>query len=116
MKKKFCIQALTLSLIAIFFVSCNSTLSKKDKTPAKKIFISSFMTMHDPFFVSLNEGITKAVIAHGDSLVFLDGNHDTKKQEDDVLAMLNQKIAGIFILPATHDGCIDRVLAAAKQK
>jgi ABC-type sugar transport system substrate-binding protein len=30
--------------------------------------------------------------------------------------MLNQEIAGIFILPATHDGCIDRVLAAAKQK
>jgi ribose transport system substrate-binding protein len=116
MKKLFSIQILALSLLAVFFVSCNSSQSKKDKAPVKKIFISSFMTMHDPFFVSLNEGITKAVIAHGDSLVFLDGNHDTKKQEDDVLAMLNQEIAGIFILPATHDGCIDRVLAAAKQK
>ena len=74
------------------------------------------MTMHDPFFVSLNEGIKKAVVDHGDSLVFLDGNHNTMKQEDDVLAILNQDIAGIFILPATHDGCIDRVLAAAKKK
>jgi len=115
MKKMFRIQALALTLLSIILVSCNSNPSKKVEAPAKKIFISSFMTMHDPFFVSLNEGIKKGIIAHGDSLVFLDGNHDTKKQEDDVLAMLNQKIAGIFILPATHDGCIDRVLAVAKQ-
>jgi ribose transport system substrate-binding protein len=116
MKKVSPIQLLAISLLTILLISCNSTLSTKVKPDGKKIFISSFMTMHDPFFVSLNEGITKAVIAHGDSLVFLDGNHDTKKQEDDILAMLNQVIAGIFILPATHDGCIDRVLAAAKQK
>ncbi len=115
MKKAFRIQVLAFSLIALFLISCNSS-AKKEKQAGKKIFISSFMTMHDPFFVSLNEGIQKAVVAHGDSLVFLDGNHDTKKQEDDVLAMLNQPISGIFILPATHDGCIDRILAAAKQK
>ena len=115
MKKLIGIHVLALSFLAIL-VSCSITPSKKDKVASKKVFISSFMTMHDPFFVSLNEGIKKALIAHGDSLVFLDGNHDTKKQEDDVLAMLNHEIAGIFILPATHDGCIDRVLAAAKQK
>lgn len=116
MKKAFRIQVLVYSMIALFLISCNSSSTKKDKPAGKKIFISSFMTMHDPFFVSLNEGIKKAVVACGDSLVFLDGNHDTKKQEEDVLAMLNQPISGIFILPATHDGCIDRVLAAAKQK
>jgi ribose transport system substrate-binding protein len=116
MKKLFRIQVLAFSLLVLFFVSCNSSSTKKDKPADKKIFISSFMTMHDPFFVSLNGGIKQAVVDHGDSIVFLDGNHDTKKQEDDVLAMLNQEIAGIFILPATHDGCIDRVLAAAKQK
>jgi len=116
MKKLFRIQVLAFSLLVLFFISCNSSSTKKDKPADKKIFISSFMTMHDPFFVSLNEGIKQAVVDHDDSLVFLDGNHDTKKQEDDVLAMLNQEIAGIFILPATHDGCIDRVLAAAKQK
>jgi ribose transport system substrate-binding protein len=116
MKKLSCNQSLAFSLLVLFFVSCNSNSTKKDKPAGKKIFISSFMTMHDPFFVNLNEGIKKAVTYRGDSLVFLDGNHDTKKQEDDVLAMLNQEIAGIFILPATHDGCIDRVLAAAKQK
>jgi ribose transport system substrate-binding protein len=116
MKKLFRIQVLAFSLLVLFFISCNSSSTKKDKPADKKIFISSFMTMHDPFFVSLNEGIKQAVLGRGDSLVFLDGNHDTRKQEDDVLAMLNQEIAGIFILPATHDGCIDRVLAAAKQK
>jgi ribose transport system substrate-binding protein len=116
MKKLFRIQILAFSLLVLLFVSCNSPSTKKDKPADKKIFISSFMTMHDPFFVSLNEGIKQAVVGRGDSLVFLDGNHDTKKQEDDVLAMLNQEIAGIFILPATHDGCIDRVLAAAKLK
>jgi len=110
------IKVLVIALSASMLISCNNYSSKEKQTKGKRIFISSFMTMHDPFFVSLNEGIRAAVIAHGDSLVFLDGNHDTKKQEDDILAMLNQDIAGIFILPATHDGCIDRVLAAAKQK
>ena len=116
MRKLFKIRVLALSLLVIFLFSCSSSSPKKEKTAVKKIFISSFMTMHDPFFVRLNEGIRKAVKEHGDSLVFLDGNHDTKKQEDDVLAILSQEIAGIFILPATHDGCIDRVLSAAKQK
>jgi ABC-type sugar transport system substrate-binding protein len=74
MKNMFGIHVMALSLFSIILVSCNSSSSKKEKAPGKKIFISSFMTMHDPFFVSLNEGITKAVIAHGDSLVFLDGN------------------------------------------
>jgi ribose transport system substrate-binding protein len=109
------LNVLAIIILASMLTSCNNS-SKKEKAPAKKIFISSFMTLHDPFFVDLNEGIKKAVIAHGDSLIFLDGNHDTKKQEEDVLALLNQDIAAVFILPATHDGCIDRVLAAAKQK
>lgn len=58
MKKLFGIRVLALSLLAIFFVSFYNPL-KKDKTPAKKIFISSFMTMHDPFFLSLTEGNKK---------------------------------------------------------
>jgi ribose transport system substrate-binding protein len=116
MKKMSLINVLVIALSASMLISCNNSSSKKNQTKGKRIFISSFMTMHDPFFVSLNEGIRNAVTTHGDSLVFLDGNHDTKKQEDDVLALLNQDIAGIFILPATHDGCIDRILAAAKKK
>jgi ribose transport system substrate-binding protein len=92
MKKMFRIQVLAFSLLVLFFISCNSSSTKKDKSADKKIFISSFMTMHDPFFVSLNEGIKQAVAGRGDSLVFLDGNHDAKKQEyekDTVLANLS---------------------------
>ncbi len=112
MKKPFRFNLLISALIISLFISCNHTSGVK----AKKIFISSFMTMHDPFFVSLNEGIKKSVFNHGDSLIFLDGNHDTKKQEEDILKILDNNITAIFILPATHDGCIDRVLAAAKKK
>jgi ribose transport system substrate-binding protein len=112
---RFFITILT-SLTFLFITALKTPPSKRAVFKKQKIFISSFMTMHDPFFVSLNEGIRKAVAAHGDSLIFLDGNHDTRKQEEDILAILNQDIAGIFILPATHDGCIDRVLAAAKQR
>jgi len=82
----------------------------------KRIFLSSFMTMHDPFFVSLNEGFRKAVNGHGDSLVFLDGEHSRDKQEKDILDMLNQDVAGIFLVPATDRGSIDGILAAAKKK
>ncbi len=108
MKKMFRINLLVLVIVATAISGCHHS---------KKVFISSFLTMHDPFFISLNEGIKKAVVDHGDSVVFLNGNHNQEKEQEDIIKMLEKnKIAAIFICPATHDGCIDKALAAAKKK
>jgi ribose transport system substrate-binding protein len=79
-----------------------------------RLFVASFMTMHDPFFVELNEGIKSAVEAHGDRLLFLDGKHDREIQEKNTLDALKLNPAAIFLIPATDLGSIDKILAAAK--
>jgi mannan endo-1,4-beta-mannosidase len=85
-------------------------------TSGGKLFVSSFMTMHDPFFVELNEGIKRAVEAHGDWLLLLDGQHSREKQDQGVIEALKQDPAAIFLIPATDLGSIDGILAAAKAK
>jgi ribose transport system substrate-binding protein len=84
-------------------------------TAGGRLFVSSFMTMHDPFFVELNEGIKKAVEAHGDRLLFLDGEHSREQQEKGIIEALKQKPAAIFLLPATDLGSIDKILAESKR-
>ncbi len=83
---------------------------------AGRLFVASFMTMHDPFFVALNEGITRAVEAHGDRVVFLNGEHSREKQEKDIIEVLKQNPAAIFLIPATDAGASDGILAAAKKQ
>lgn len=82
---------------------------------AGRLFITSFMTLHDPFFVALNQGITKAVEAHGDHVLFLNGEHSRQKQEKELLDALKLGPAAIFLVPATDLGASDGILAAATQ-
>ena len=81
-----------------------------------RLFVTSFMTMHDPFFVDLNDGIKQAVVAHGDKVAFLDGEHSREKQEKDIIEILKQNPAAIFLIPATDAGASDGILAAAKKQ
>ena len=92
------------------------TQTAPSAAPGCRLFVSSFMTMHDPFFVSLNEGIKQAVEAHGDRVVFLNGEHSRQKQEKDILDVLKQHPAAIFLIPATDAGASDGILAAAHEQ
>jgi len=93
-----------------------STNAEIEKSGSQRLFVVSFMTMHDPFFVALRDGIRKAVEAHGDQLLFLDGEHSREKQEKDLLTVLKLKPAAIFLIPATDVGSTDKILAAAHQE
>ena len=84
------------------------------KPTGGRLFVTSFMTMHDPFFVELNEGIKNAVEARGDRLLFLDGKHEREIQEKITIDALKLNPAAIFLIPATDLGSIDKILAAAK--
>ena len=81
-----------------------------------KLFVTSFMTMHDPFFVELGEGIKASVESHGDRMLLLDGDHSREKQQKDLLEALKQNPAAIFLIPATDAGSTDGILAAAKER
>ena len=87
-----------------------------ENSGSQRLFVASFMTMHDPFFIALRDGIRKSVEAHGDQLLFLDGEHSREKQEKDVLTALKLNPAAIFLIPATDVGSTDKILAAAHQQ
>lgn len=98
-------------------LACGSFAAKAQtipESPAGKLFVASFMTMHDPFFVDLGAGIKAAVEAHGDQLLLLDGRHSRQIQEDETLAALKLHPVALFLIPATDLGSIDNILAAAK--
>lgn len=80
-----------------------------------KLFAVSFMTLNNPFFVDLNEGIKKVVEAHGDRLVTLDGQHNSLKQKNDISDILQQNPAAIFLNPVNWEG-IRGSLMEAKRK
>lgn len=110
-----CVTALIFSLLLAAGLRAESGPAPSAQGPGR-LFVSSFMTMHDPFFVALNDGIRKAVEAHGDHVAFLNGEHSRQKQEADILEILKQNPAAIFLIPATDAGASDTILAAASRQ
>lgn len=89
--------------------------SADGKTAAGKLFAVSFMTLNNPFFVDLNEGIKKAVEARGDRLVTLDGQHSSLKQKNDLADVLQQNPAAIFLNPVNWEGVRGSLLEANRK-
>ena len=83
---------------------------------AGRLFVASFMTMHDPFFADLNAGLQAAVESQGDRYLFLDGLHERSNQEKNTIEVLELKPAALFLVPATDAGSIEKILAVAKSK
>ncbi|MDR3738975.1 MAG: substrate-binding domain-containing protein [Terracidiphilus sp.] len=114
-------RCLNLCLIALFaFLSpasrgaLDARVPQDSKTARGRLFVASFMTMHDPFFVDLKEGLKTAVESHGGQFLFLDGQHSREIQEKNTVEALKRKPAALFLIPATDAGSIDRILATAK--
>lgn len=80
-----------------------------------RLFAASFMTMNNPFFVDLNEGLKKVVEAKGDRLVTLDSQFNSLKQKNDLSDVLQQNPAAIFLNPVNWEG-IRGSLIEAKRK
>lgn len=84
-------------------------------SPGSRLFVVSFQTMNNPFFVDLNEGLERVIRAHGDRLVTLDAQFNSLKQKNDVSDLLQQRPAALFINPVNWEG-IRGSLAEAKRK
>jgi ribose transport system substrate-binding protein len=80
-----------------------------------RLFAASFMTMNNPFFVDLNEGLKKVVESKGDRLVTLDSQFNSLKQKNDLSDVLQQNPAAIFLNPVNWEG-IRGSLIEAKRK
>lgn len=80
-----------------------------------RLFVVSFQTMNNPFFVDLNEGLKKGVEAAGDRLVTLDAQYNSLKQKNDIADALQQQPAALFINPVNWEG-VKGSLVEAKRK
>ena len=107
-----------LLALAFFTAGCGPK-TPGTSTPAEgkgRLFAVSFMTLNNPFFVDLGEGIRKVVEEHGDRLVVLDAKFDALKQKNDISDVLQQEPAAIFINPVNWEGVRATLMEAQRRK
>ena len=105
-------------MVAVFAAGCGpkSEPSAQQKDAKGRLFAVSFMTLNNPFFVDLGEGIRHEVEAHGDRLVVLDAKFDALKQKNDISDVLQQEPAAIFINPVNWEGVRATLLEGQRRK
>ncbi|HRE04692.1 MAG TPA: substrate-binding domain-containing protein [Opitutaceae bacterium] len=67
------------------------------------LFVISFSTLRNPFFVELNASLKAAIEARGDRLITLDAQYNSEKQRNGVLAALSQQPSMVFINPVNWE-------------
>lgn len=65
----------------------------------RRVFGATYMTMVNPFFVALDDGIREIVEARGDKLISYDPGSDQLKQIDQVEDLVRMGVDGIFLNP-----------------
>jgi ribose transport system substrate-binding protein len=120
MKRQHTFGMLTAALLAAAMGGCGggSPPDGGASTPSAgegRLFVVTFQTMNNPFFVDLNEGLRRVIASHGDRLVTLDAQFNSLKQKNDISDLLQQRPAAIFVNPVNWEG-IRGSLAEAKRK
>jgi ribose transport system substrate-binding protein len=108
MKKILFTMVLLIIASSFLFLACGK--KKKDG----RVFGATYMTMNNPFFGALNDGIKDVVEAKGDSVVALDPALDPAKQISQVEDMVAQGVDAIFLNPVDWKG-VKPALEAAKK-
>lgn len=93
--KKLLQTLLILSLSLIMLTGCIE--EEVDNTYK---FGATYMTLNNPFFVALNNGIKDEVEANGDILIALDPALDSSKQVSQIEDLIAQDVDAIFVNPA----------------
>ncbi|MBN2617294.1 MAG: sugar ABC transporter substrate-binding protein [Spirochaetales bacterium] len=96
-------------MITLFAMMATSVFANGQKEKEKVddghfLFGATYMTMNNPFFVYLNEGIKEVVEANGDKLVAFDPALDQAKQIAQIEDMIAQGVDAIFLNPVDYKG------------
>lgn len=91
-------------LVCIFFTYCSYSAGSdivQDNPNSHKpvVFGATYMTLNNPFFGVLNDGIKEVIEANGDILITRDPAQDPDKQNDQIEAMIKENVKLIFINP-----------------
>jgi len=114
--KKVLVIFLVVTLISSFLIGCARMEKKSDSTKQKKQykFGATYMTLNNPFFVLLNNGIKDVVEANGDMVIALDPALNSDKQISQIKDLISQGVDAIFVTPVDWKG-IRPALEAAKK-
>lgn len=106
------VMMITLLVVLSSIVFASGQQEKEDD--GHYLFGATYMTMNNPFFVYLNDGIKEVVEAHGDKLIAFDPALDQAKQIAQIEDMIAQGVDAIFLNPVDYKG-IRPALEAAKK-
>jgi ribose transport system substrate-binding protein len=95
MKRKTIVAAMSGLMLCVALMSAGANGKK---------FGSTYMTLNNPFFIALNDGIKAVLEANGDKLVTLDPALDQAKQIAEIEDLIAQKVDGIFLNPVDWKG------------
>jgi ribose transport system substrate-binding protein len=121
MKLQHTLGILTAAMLALAAAGCGGDPSARSGSPDSsaggqgRLFVVTFQTMNNPFFVDLNAGLSRVIAAHGDRLVTLDAQFNSLKQKNDISDLLQQRPAAIFVNPVNWEG-VRGSLAEARRK
>lgn len=91
-------------VVAVFALLTGCKPAVPAKTEGGRLFVISFQTLNNPFFVELNQALKTAIEAKGDRLVTVDAEFNSLKQKSDVVELLSQQPAVVFINPVNWEG------------
>ena len=66
-------------------------------------FGATYMTMNNPYFQDMNAQIEEIVEANGDILIYRDPAQDQKKQNEQIMDMLEEGITALFLNPVNWE-------------
>ena len=96
--KKLSTIFLSTLLILFLFTGCGEDQNLEQNRETYK-FGATYMTLNNPYFVALNNGIKDVVEANGDILIALDPALDSDKQIDQIEDLISQNVDAIFVNP-----------------
>lgn len=106
-----------VTMIALFAMLSSFAFAngqKEKDNDGHYLFGATYMTMNNPFFVYLNNGIKEVVEANGDKLIAFDPALDQAKQIAQIEDMIAQGVDAIFLNPVDYKG-VRPALDAAKK-
>ena len=114
MKKVLTFFGIFLLIVATVYAGGKKESTTESVKSRHYVFGATYMTMNNPFFVSLNDGIKGIVEAKGDKLIAFDPALDQSKQIAQMEDMIAQKVDAIFLNPVDWQG-VRPALEAAKK-
>jgi ribose transport system substrate-binding protein len=119
MKKLFAVLIATLLLVAgcapAFSLEAPGNVeetSVSEKKPEEITVGLSLSTLSNPFFVSLEEGVTKLADENGTKVVTVDAQDDSAKQSNDINDLIQQNVDVLLINPVDSAAISPAVEAA----